>query len=443
MSDFDFYAVLVNLFSLKQNIVDGGVNVIKLIPLVVLLEIPASMIAISGIFYWAYKRRSVSPLKIQPKVSCIITCYGEGDDILKTIITLCEQTYPGHIEIIPVVDGAIQNEDTYQAALKSQAYADKFTNRTIVVLPKWQRGGRVSTLNAGLEYSSGEIVINADGDTSFDNDMVAEVIKVFEDPNVPAAGGSLRVRNVNDGVATQMQALEYMISIQGNKTGLAQWNLINNVSGAFGAFRRKFLNQIGGWDTHTAEDLDLTIRIKQYFGRHPNLRIPFVPLAIGHTDVPANFIQLFNQRLRWDGDLVFLYMRKHRFAFNPRLVGWKTLLFTAVYGVWQNIALPILVLIFNIFIFLYFDINQVVALLIAQYFFYSAYAAVHYVLFLTLISERKEQDSKAVLWLPLYPIYGIVMRIFSVFATLNEVFRRGHEESNMAPWWVLAKGKRF
>ena len=154
-------------------------------------------------------------------------------------------------------------------------------------------------------------------------------------------------------------------------------------------------------------------------------------------------MQLFNQRLRWDGDLVFLYMRKHRFAFNPRLVGWKTLLFTAVYGVWQNIALPMLVVIFNVFVFLHFDINQVVALLIAQYFFYIAYALVHYLLFLVLVSERRTQDSKAALWLLLYPIYGLVMRMFSVFAIFNEVFRRGHEESNMAPWWVLAKGKRF
>lgn len=68
-----------------------------------------------------------------------------------------------------------------------------------------------------------------------------------------------------------------MISMQGGKTGLSEWNLINNISGAFGAFRRDFLRQIGGWDTHTAEDLDLTVRIKHYLKRHPNLKIGFAP----------------------------------------------------------------------------------------------------------------------------------------------------------------------
>ncbi len=40
--------------------------------------------------------------------------------------------------------------------------------------------------------------------------------------------------------------------------------LLNNISGAFGGFRRSVLKQVGGWNTHTAEDLDLTIRLKQY-----------------------------------------------------------------------------------------------------------------------------------------------------------------------------------
>jgi len=439
----NLYSILYDLQGVGQIFLEGGSTLISMFTLVILLELPLSIVAITGMISWFRRYNNQGPLTIQPTLSCIITCYGEGADIKKTIISLCEQSYKGHIEIIAVIDGAIQNDDTYQAALESQAYLEKFSLRSLVILPKWQRGGRVSTLNAGLAYASGEIVMNADGDTSFDNDMVVEIIKAFEDPNVPAVGGSLRVRNMHDGLATRMQTLEYMISIQGNKTGLAEWNLINNISGAFGAFRRDFLQQIGGWDTHTAEDLDLTVRMKQYFGRHPEMRLRFVPLAIGHTDVPANFKELFSQRLRWDGDLVFLYLRKHRYAFNPRLVGWKTLIYTGLYGVAQNVILPVLILLFNAMVFTSLDGNTIVVVLIAQYLLYLLYALIHYGLFLYIVSERKRQDSRALLWLPLYPVYGLVMKLVSVFSTLNELLRRGHEESNMAPWWVLSKGKRF
>ena len=436
----NLYSILYDLQGVGQIFLEGGSTLISMFTLVILLELPLSIVAITGMISWFRRYNNQGPLTIQPTLSCIITCYGEGADIKKTIISLCEQSYK---EIIAVIDGAIQNDDTYQAALESQAYLEKFSLRSLVILPKWQRGGRVSTLNAGLAYASGEIVMNADGDTSFDNDMVVEIIKAFEDPNVPAVGGSLRVRNMHDGLATRMQTLEYMISIQGNKTGLAEWNLINNISGAFGAFRRDFLQQIGGWDTHTAEDLDLTVRMKQYFGRHPEMRLRFVPLAIGHTDVPANFKELFSQRLRWDGDLVFLYLRKHRYAFNPRLVGWKTLIYTGLYGIAQNVILPVLILLFNAMVFTSLDGNTIVVVLIAQYLLYLLYALIHYGLFLYIVSERKRQDSRALLWLPLYPVYGLVMKLVSVFSTLNELLRRGHEESNMAPWWVLSKGKRF
>ncbi len=445
MIEWSFDGFIYYLFTLHDAVMHSGVDMIRLIPLVIMLELPISLIAISGLIHWAFehKKNLNRPLKIQPKVSCIITCYGEGDDILKTVITLAEQTYKGHIEIIPVVDGAIQNKDTFEAAKKAEELIKRYPNRSVKVIPKWQRGGRVSTLNAGLAYASGEIIMNADGDTSFDNNMIIEVLKVFEDPNVPAAGGSLRVRNYKDGIATRMQNIEYMISIQGNKTGLAEWNLINNISGAFGIFRADFLRQIGAWDTHTAEDLDLTVRMKQYFGRHKEMRLPFVPLAIGHTDVPANFKELFQQRLRWDGDLAFLYLRKHRYAFNPRLVGWKTLIFTSIYGTWQNIVLPALIILFNIYIIINMDINFISAIFAAQIGLYFLYALIHYALFLILVSERPKQDAAALPWVLLYPIYGLTMRTFSAFATINEFIRRGHEESNMAPWWVLSKGKRF
>src|SRR5690606_14177170 len=154
-------------------------------------------------------------------------------------------------------------------------------------IAKWQRGGRVSSLNAGLSLAKGEIIMALDGDTSFDNTMVSAMVAHFADPEVPAVAGSLRVRNAKASMTTAMQAIEYLLSIHMSKIGLAEWNVVNNISGAFGAFRRSFLNHIGGWDTHTAEDLDITLRIKNY-ARRRKIRIPFEPNAIGHTDAPVS-----------------------------------------------------------------------------------------------------------------------------------------------------------
>lgn len=134
-----------------------------------------------------------------------------------------------------------------------------------------------------------------DGDTSFDNNMVERVTRHFEDPAVSAVSGCLRVRNADESLAAALQAIEYFVSIQSSKTGLSSFNVVNNISGAFGVFRKSVLELVGGWDAGTAEDLDMTLRIKNYFGRYKkNSRIIFDPEAIGHTDVPATFKGFLN-----------------------------------------------------------------------------------------------------------------------------------------------------
>jgi len=415
-----------------------------LLPLVLLYELPLMLLVVSGIVRFYQQRYLSVPRQslYRPKVSCIITCYAEGEAVKATIDSLAEQSYDGEIEIIAVVDGAVQNALTYSVA-KAAAAACKLPNRRVIVLPKWQRGGRVSTLNAGLSIASGDIVMNADADTSFDNNMISEVVPYFADPNVPALGGALRVRNVHDSLLTRMQAIEYLISMQGGKTGLSQWNLLNNISGAFGAFRRSFLQEIGGWDTHTAEDLDLTVRIKQYFGRHPKMRIPFATLAIGHTDAPADLKTLVLQRLRWDGDLLFLYLRKHWPAFSPRLLGSGTFIFTLLYGVVQNVLMPFVIVAYSIGLALSYPWQIFATIGISVYLLYLAILSFFYALVLIAISERLKQDLRLLPWLPLYPFYAFFMRLVCLFALLNEVVRRSHEESSMAPWWVLKRGRKF
>tara|TARA_Y100000588_G_C14229462_1_gene914612 strand:- start:439 stop:1767 length:1329 start_codon:yes stop_codon:yes gene_type:complete len=417
---------------------------VKFIPLYLIYELPLFLIITFGIIKWTKEKTRINNTKLfyLPKVSCVITCYAEGDAVKETIQSLVEQTYPGKIEIIAVIDGAVQNNHTYHVA-KECKQLFKRKNREIVLLPKWQRGGRVSTLNAGLSYAKGEIIVNVDADTSFDNDMMANLVRLFEDPNVPAVGGALRVRNVNKTLWTRMQAIEYLISMQGGKTGLAQCNLINNISGAFGAFRRDFLKQIGGWDTHTAEDLDLTVRIKQYFKRYPNLKIPYATASIAHTDAPQSFKELVLQRLRWDGDLLFLYLRKHWPAFSPKLLGWKNFLFTLFYGYLQNVMLPFVIFVYFVGVAIIYPWQFSLALIFVIYALYLLTIGYFYLLVLVSVSERPKQDFTLFLWLPLYPIYAFIMRLICCFALVNEVFRRSHEESSMAPWWVLKRGQKF
>lgn len=442
MSEFNTLTYL--LLELWQAINSSQSLLLWLLPMVIFYELPLMLLIVSGIARFFYQRFIVHPQQslYRPRISCIVAAYSEGRAVKQTILSLIEQRYDGDVEIIVVVDGAVQNNETYAVATECERLYQQ-PGRRIIVLPKWQRGGRVSSSNAGLDIASGEIVINIDADTSFDNNMLAEIVPYFADPNVPAVGGALRVRNASSSLVSRLQALEYLISMQGAKTGLAQWNLLNNISGAFGAFRTQFLRQIGGWNTHSAEDLDLTIRIKQYFKRHPEFYIPFAPFAVGHTDVPETLGALSWQRIRWDGDLFFLYVRKHWPAFSPSLLGMKNFIFTTLYGVLQLVAMPFVIVIYTIGMLLTLPLPVFFALVIFVYLFYLLLTAWMFLIIVISLSERPWQDLRLAVLIPLFPVYAFVIRLVSLFALLNEIFRRAHEESSMAPWWVLKRGKKF
>ncbi|CAI8935459.1 Poly-beta-1,6-N-acetyl-D-glucosamine synthase [compost metagenome] len=415
-----------------------------LFPAFLMFELPMMIMVMLGVLRWFTRRRtSVPKISVyRPKVSCIITCYSEGMDVQTTLLSLCEQTYDGHIEMIPVVDGATVNQATLSAVRSFNVDPQLYPKRHLRPIAKWQRGGRVSSLNAGLSLAGGEIVMALDGDTSFDNNMVASIVRHFEDPAVPAVAGSLRVRNVWGSWVTAMQALEYLLSIHMSKIGLAEWNLVNNVSGAFGAFRRSFLVKIGGWNTHTAEDLDLTLRIKSYFKRH-DLRIPFEPEAVGHTDAPATLSQFLMQRLRWDGDLFFLYIRKHNRNISPHLLGWRTFLMILLTGFFFQLVLPFVIFIYTLLALFILPGKTLLFLFALIYVLYLTITLLMFIAMLVMVSDRPRQDMVLGLLVPFFPLFMLLLRCWSVVAMLNEIFRRGHEESSMAPWWVLKRATRF
>ncbi|MCK9437034.1 MAG: glycosyltransferase, partial [Synergistaceae bacterium] len=158
---------------------------LKFMPFVLFFELPLSILVIIGVIKYTLIRRNEEERRpFFPPVSCIITCYSEGRDVQKTIRSLTEQNYPGKIEMLAMIDGAAKNKLTYDSALEMSGFVTGFENRKLIVVPKWQRGGRVSSLNTGLNFASGEIIMALDGDTSFDNNMVERATRHFEDPSV-------------------------------------------------------------------------------------------------------------------------------------------------------------------------------------------------------------------------------------------------------------------
>lgn len=429
----------MSFFSLFQG---GWDALFRLMPFMLFLELPITLLVFSGVIKYCLKKAFLGENRPYyfPTVSCMVTCYSEGLGITKTIKSLTKQLYPGKIQIIAVIDGATRNDVTYKAALAMKPYVTKNHLRSYLVIPKWERGGRVSSLNTGLNFATGEIVMALDGDTSFDNNMVERSTRHFIDPDVAAVSGCLRVRNAEVSIATRLQAVEYFISILAGKTGLSEWKVVNNVSGAFGVFRKSVLDAIKGWDAGSAEDLDITLRIKNHFHRHKGLKILFDPEAIGFTDVPETFRGFFKQRLRWDGDLGYIY-RKHAMSFSHKLTGWGNLIMLIVTGLFSQLVMPMMVFSYTVWLFLAFPLSAVLSIYCFVYVFYFAMTAFLWLVYVLLLSERLKMDLKNFPVLVIFPLFGFVYRLHGCFSFLWELIGHGSRDSGMAPWWVLRKNK--
>lgn len=413
----------------------------KFAPFCLILELPLYLLTWIGVMHYLWRRHTAPgpELPYYPRVSCICNAYAEGRDVQYSVRSLLEQIYPGHIELVLVLDGAVANRATYDAIRELVPQFSHCHNRSVRFIPKPQRGGRVSATNTGLLYATGEIVMALDADTSFDNEMVAYAIKPFADPNVVAATGPLRARNGRKSLATRLQALEYMLAIYAGKVGLAEWNLINNLPGAFMIYRKSMLDHVGGWNTGTGEDLDLMLRVKQYLRRHPQLRLVFAPGAVAHTEVPDTFGMFYKQRLRWDGDLSYIYFRKHWHSFSPML-GWRNFLGVTWYGLLFQVFLPILQVGFLAYMMLFQPLPFFIGVMLLVYAFYLVLTLLQFLLFLTLLSERPVEDLRYAWMLPLMPLFMFSARIWSVVATFHEWFNRAHQDSPMGPWWVIRQG---
>lgn len=431
---------LTNIFFFANS---GSDFLLRFVPYILFIELPFYCLVLLGLFRYLLRQRLRGNRRVNyhPSVSCIVLCYSEGEGILASIWSLVEQQYRGHIQVIVVVDGAVQNDKTYRVALSAQQRFRNIPNREIIIVPKWQRGGRVSSINAGFNKCRGIVTMVLDGDTSFDNDMVANSVPHFSNSNTVAVSGSLRVRNVAKNWVTKLQAIEYLISIHTSKVGLSEFNVVNNISGAFGIFRTDFIKAVGGWDAGTAEDLDLTVRIKQYFGRHSNLRIVFEPKAIGHTDVPETFRSFLHQRLRWDGDLYWLYFRKHKTGIAPRLMGWVNFIGLLWYGVLFQIVMPFMILLSMVYTFFAFPVPQVLAVLIIVYAFYLLITIIFFTVGVAGISERPRSDMKQAWLIPLFPVFMLSVRLWATVAILSELLLHNSRYSTMAPFWVLKRNK--
>ncbi|MCG8372838.1 MAG: glycosyltransferase [Balneolales bacterium] len=377
-------------------------------------------------YEWAKRKLFIE----NPFVSIIIPGKNEGENLYKLTKSLAEQTYT-NFELIIVDDGSDDNTPLIGRNLEKRGLIDLFLRNQV-------RGGKASAANLALQYAKGEYIVHLDADCSFDMDAIEQVlIPFFLDTRIGAVGGNVKVRNAEESLCARLQSIEYLKTVFVGRIITSHLGIYKIISGAFGAFRRDVLDQVGGWDIGPGLDGDITIKI-----RKSGYKIYFQSKAICLTSVPKTFKRLTKQRLRWDKSIVRFRVRKHRDVYLPNANFRWSNFFALFENVFYNIVLDLTWIIYMIDVFM--NYNSQLSFIIPMNF--TLYVAMGYIQFIAvlLFTERRKEEVKLWKYIPLMTIYtGLYLRLVRTTAYYKEFFFKRSYEDVWNPTKSSKMARRF
>lgn len=282
-------------------------------------------------------------------ITVICPVHDEGPGVIASVNTLLALRYP-EIQVVVVNDGSTDDTlakliEAFSLVRSLRVVRMAIPTRTIrcvyesplitnlVVVDK-EGGGKSDALNCGLNVAIFPLVCCIDGDSLLENDALLRMVKPFlDDGDTVACGGVIRPLNgcrvTPGGIrgiflpaawVARFQVLEYLRAFLFGRVGMANFDLMFILSGAFGLFRKSVLLEVGGFATDTVgEDLEMVVRLHSIHRRHKRpYQIRMVPDPICWTEVPEDTRILARQRNRWQRGLLDTLWRHRRAMFNPK-----------------------------------------------------------------------------------------------------------------------------
>ncbi len=354
-------------------------------------------------------------LREKPLVSVLIPGRNEGKSIERCVKSLREQTYK-NLEIVVVDDGSDDDMEKVCKRLVKEGMIDIFVRNSV-------RGGKASAANLAFRRSHGKYIIHMDADSSLDRDAVVNILSYFYDPEVGAVAGNVKVREPYINLVTACQGIEYIKTITIGRLVTSHFGILRIVSGAFGAFRREILKEVGGWDIGPGLDGDITVKILKI-----KRKVVFAIDSICLTNTPKSLSALMKQRLRWNRSLIRMRLRKHLDIpfpgdyFNPYLIAsWYD-------NIFFNFILAFNWLFYHIYLVGHFFSNMGV-ILAANLLLYTVSNYVQFFI-AWFLSERKEEEAGLFWYIPLMGLYvGYFIRPVRIIAYVEELlFRTSYKD---------------
>ena len=398
----------------------NGFDLALLIPYFIVLILLASYgIHRYTLVYLYYKKKQNATKPPQeftelPRVTVQLPIFNEQYVVDRLLQAVCRMEYPREKLDIQLLDDSTDETATVARELvqhyANQGYPVVYVHRTN------REGFKAGALHEGLNTAKGEFVAIFDADFVPPPDFLLKTVHHFTDPKVGMVQTRWTHINRNYSFLTEVEAILLDGHFVLEHSGRARHDVFFNFNGTAGIWRRKVIDDAGGWEHDTlTEDTDLSYRaqLKGWkFIYRQDIECP--------AELPIEMTAFKTQQARWakgliqTGKKILPKVLKSDQPFRVKLEAWYHLTANLSYPlmvILSVLLLPAMVIRFyqGWFQMLYIDIP----LFLASTFSISSFY---------LVSQRElfpRTWPRALLYLPFLMALGIGLTLTNTIAVLE------------------------
>ena len=197
-----------------------------------------------------------------PRVSVLVPLFKETEIARHLVARLQRLTYPKPLlDIVLVLE---ENDDLTRATIAECSLPPWIR---VVEVPEGGPKTKPRAMNYALDFCDGDIVGIWDAEDAPDPDQITRMAEAFarSPPDVVCLQGVLDYYNSRQNWLARCFTIEYAAWFRLILPGMARLGLAIPLGGTTLYFRRRVLEELGGWDAHNVtEDADLGFRLARH-----------------------------------------------------------------------------------------------------------------------------------------------------------------------------------
>jgi len=233
-----------------------------------------------------------------PRITIQLPIFNEQYVIDRLVDCVCKLEYPREKLEIQVLDDS--TDETLEVA---QAVVDRYAEQghNISYHHRTNREGfKAGALDAGLKVATGEFVAIFDADFTPQPEWLMKVIHHFADPEIGMVQTRWTHLNRNYSFLTEVEAILLDGHFVLEHGGRSRAGVFFNFNGTAGMWRRKAIDDAGGWEHDTlTEDTDLSYRSQLKGWKFRYLQDVECP-----AELPIEMTAFKTQQARWAKGLI-------------------------------------------------------------------------------------------------------------------------------------------